>query len=229
MKKPLHAFTLIELLTVIAIIGILAAILIPVVGAVRDSARQAKCMSNIRETGNSLYLFIDSSEFRLATHGEGNNQADIWSNQLWEAGFLDAREVAYCPTMDHGLGEDPFQTNTWMWRTYGLNMFDTEHGQFSQVFGQPGRRWGINYNLVEEPSRYILLAESVDSRDFPRFRIDSRSSGGDGSIHLRHNRKAMVSFLDGHVEACGPERLGNLGMISGHGATYDEVMTFPVP
>lgn len=45
------AFTLIELLTVIAIIGILAAILIPVVSRVRQSARESVGLSNLRQIG----------------------------------------------------------------------------------------------------------------------------------------------------------------------------------
>ena len=57
MKPSKSAFTLIELLTVIAIIGILAAILIPVVGAVRDSARNAQCISNLRQLGVASALF----------------------------------------------------------------------------------------------------------------------------------------------------------------------------
>jgi prepilin-type N-terminal cleavage/methylation domain-containing protein len=58
-KSPPSAFTLIELLTVIAIIGILAAILIPVVGAVRESARNAQCISNLRQIGTAI---VASSE-----------------------------------------------------------------------------------------------------------------------------------------------------------------------
>lgn len=43
------AFSLIELLTVIAITGILVAILIPMVGAVRETARNATCKNNLRQ------------------------------------------------------------------------------------------------------------------------------------------------------------------------------------
>ena len=51
MKIPQHtrAFTLIELLTVIAIVGILAAILFPVLGTVRENGRKTKCLSNVRQ------------------------------------------------------------------------------------------------------------------------------------------------------------------------------------
>ncbi|MEX2380941.1 MAG: prepilin-type N-terminal cleavage/methylation domain-containing protein [Opitutales bacterium] len=52
-----RALTLIELLAVIAIIGILAAILIPVTGRMRDSAKVAACQSNLRELGTAVYLF----------------------------------------------------------------------------------------------------------------------------------------------------------------------------
>jgi prepilin-type N-terminal cleavage/methylation domain-containing protein/prepilin-type processing-associated H-X9-DG protein len=63
------AFTLIELLTVIAIIGILAAILIPVVGRARESARGARCISNLRQVGVAIYAYADDNRGSLPPTG----------------------------------------------------------------------------------------------------------------------------------------------------------------
>jgi len=49
-------FTLIEILAVIAIMGVLAALLVPVVGRMRESANQAKCVSNLRTLSAALLL-----------------------------------------------------------------------------------------------------------------------------------------------------------------------------
>src|SRR5690606_16607240 len=56
------AFTLIELLTVIAIIGILAAIVIPVTGRVRESAKSARCISNLRQLGFAANLHAEENK-----------------------------------------------------------------------------------------------------------------------------------------------------------------------
>jgi prepilin-type processing-associated H-X9-DG protein len=56
---------LIELLTVIAIIGILAAILIPTVGKVRNSAQSARCISNLRQVGQQIMAYANDSKGNL--------------------------------------------------------------------------------------------------------------------------------------------------------------------
>ena len=56
-RRRAQAFTLIELLTVIAIIGILAAILIPTIGKVRATAKKAVCASNLRQVGIAMLAY----------------------------------------------------------------------------------------------------------------------------------------------------------------------------
>lgn len=57
-----RGFTLIELLVVISIIGLLIAILLPVLGSARDSATMTQCRVNLRSTGQALFAFAPDNK-----------------------------------------------------------------------------------------------------------------------------------------------------------------------
>jgi len=71
LSRPSRAFTLVELLTVIAIVGILAAIIIPVVGKVRDTAKLTAGVNNLRQATLATILFANDNKGALPKP-EGN-------------------------------------------------------------------------------------------------------------------------------------------------------------
>jgi prepilin-type N-terminal cleavage/methylation domain-containing protein/prepilin-type processing-associated H-X9-DG protein len=94
-RRTRSGFTLIELLVVIAIIAILAAILFPVFAQAREAARKTSCLSNTKQIGLGVMMYVQDYD-------------EMYPTNVWGG--------APVGTTDNVLGKDTITAVHWVWQ-----------------------------------------------------------------------------------------------------------------
>ncbi len=200
--KSKKAFTLIELLVVIAIIAILSALLLPALFKVREMARAAKCISNLRQIYIALELYANDYN-GLYPYAAGTidwNATDLtdgtygWMQQLFP--YSKNKGIYKCPSNEKCRGKYSYFLGTRA--AYAATGFS--------------KRASVNRKRIRYPSAFVLAGDTApggtspfyiyccDKDDYSQNCVGGPDNGSPWRGWRVHNGGQNILFADGHVK-----------------------------
>jgi len=210
-----RGFTLIELLVVIAIIAILAAILFPVFARAREAARQSSCLSNTKQIGTGVMMYVQDYDEIYPWMWQGTASANAWTHvptgetassnyyiwAEWSYPYVKNSQVFQCPSFKRTQAQMPYSTFP-----VSYNYNGTASGGIS----------GAAMAAVQYPANTVVVYDGLGTMDCWWYAQDHAGlisnvvpwtpasaspvawSQAQRDLVRRHNGGANITFADGH-------------------------------
>jgi len=226
-SSPSPAYTLVELLVVLALLTSLIALIVPSVGRARETTRMAVCQSNLRQFANANVIYasrwrgyyvplstppdLDENNFWLtrwmqnpdyqSTFAARNEPTYWWGWSIWPRGML-------CP--DQPAEHQEAEWN--MWRVYAFNRTG---------FNIVNSTLGYRRSEVHHPATTAQMVDASDwhtagSPNFPNDKPNYETwwdvhgenfgAGRWQMVSYRHRESANIVHFDGHTERYAKEQ-----------------------
>jgi len=208
------AFTLLEILIVISIIGLLAALLFPVFARVRESGRTQVCSSNLRQLGLAFTQYTQDYGGRFP----GSGAFQVWGSPgSWVGGttgkpIADITDQKPIPDLANASGTGFYSASVEKGALF-------PYAKSAAIYVCPSNADGevkkLTYSMncaigfmgstrIVTPAEIVLLVDEEKANDGFFYATDNTASGATGnstdSLTVKHNGGGNLLFCDGHVK-----------------------------
>lgn len=222
--REIKPFTIIELLVVISIIAILAAMLLPALVRAREVAKSISCVNNLKQLGLVMNSYEDDNEGFIVPAIIDYGTYWLWGKSLAEAGYVSKKAVVYNPSTHELLcpsstvkvdGKVVYEQGN-----YGMNKLITyfpgntgckvtslKSASTKILMFDAGTSY-CHYGQILGPSHNSFYLPGAQANRTLSWDQNTYKNSND-AYNGRHQKKINILWVDGHVSGNASDNLNH--------------------